>query len=79
MSGRPRNPRPAGLVGQLGAKIEALRKRKGLNVHELADLAGVSAGFILNTERGERDPSILRVQAIANALGTTGKKLIGEW
>ena len=55
---------------EIPTRIQMLRKRCGLSIRRLAELAGVSRGFISCIERGENSPSIAVLQRILNALGT---------
>lgn len=50
-------------------KLRDIRKEKGLTMNELADLSGVSIGYICHLERGSRtNPSIETMEKIATAL-----------
>lgn len=72
----------------IGANIKKFRKEKGLTQKELADLLGKSKSIIQkyeasdtrvsigNYERGDREPKIGIIQAIADALGVTVQELI---
>jgi transcriptional regulator with XRE-family HTH domain len=75
-AGRPRKEREPGIIGEIGAQVERLRKARGLHVDDLAKLSKASSGFILRLERGEGDPSFLKILAIAEALGVKGRKLL---
>ncbi len=74
--GRPRKPRPPGLSGQLGERIESLRKERELTADELSRNSGLGAGTILGLERGEQSPTLDTVLAIAHALGVSGAELM---
>jgi len=52
----------------LGKKIRAHRKKLGLSQEELAHCAGVHATYLSAIERGERNPALENLYAIANAL-----------
>ena len=52
--GRPRKQRPPGLCGQLGERIEILRKGMGLSADEFGSKAGVGIGTVIRIERGEQ-------------------------
>ena len=53
-------------------KIAKIRKEKGLTQEELADLVGVSVGYISHLENGtRRNPSILVMNNFAIALQKT--------
>ncbi len=58
-------------------KLAEIRKQKGLTQEELAQKLGVKDITISRYERGERQLTIEKAQAIANALGCTISELIG--
>lgn len=60
---------------QLGAKIQRVRKDRGLTQEELAAKTGVQISTISNIERGETDTSIYVVFKIAQALRIHIKEL----
>lgn len=53
----------------LGKRIRALRKEAKLTQEELAERAGLSANYVGEIERGERNPSALALFALARGLG----------
>ena len=55
---------------EVGQRVQALRKRCGLSIRQLAQLAHVTAGIISCIERGKPSPSIATLQKILSALGT---------
>jgi transcriptional regulator with XRE-family HTH domain len=76
--GRPRNPRPPGLAGQLGQQIEQSRKRLGMSAEELSDRAGVGLGTVIRAEAGGHFLTLDTALAIAHALGMSGAELLAE-
>lgn len=53
-------------------QIRRIRKQKEMTIQQLADLAGISAGYICHLEKGTRkNPSIEVMEKIANALDET--------
>jgi len=64
-TGVERNPD----LAALGANIRRLRRDAGLTQEELASRANLSANYVGETERGERNPSALVLFALAQALG----------
>ena len=58
-------------------KLAEIRKQKGLTQEELAQKLGVKDITISRYERGERQLTIEKAQAIANVLGCTISELIG--
>ena len=56
------------LLAALGAAIRARRKRAGLTISQLAELAGIDGGFLAYIETAKRTPSIATAAKIASAL-----------
>ena len=56
---------------KLGHRVQERRKQMGLNLRELAAQAGVTASFLSQLERGQSNPSIKSLQAIANTLNVS--------
>lgn len=53
-------------------KIRKYRERRGMKLQELADKAGISAGYLSHLERGERDnPSTEVMENISIALNAS--------
>jgi len=52
----------------MGRKINALRKGKGLTLQQLGDVAGLSASFLSQVERGLTSPTVMSLAHIARAL-----------
>jgi transcriptional regulator with XRE-family HTH domain len=53
----------------LGSRVRVLRQAKGWSQEELADQAGVDRSYMSGIERGVRNTSVLKLAAIAKALG----------
>jgi len=60
---------------QFGHRVRQLREAKGLSQEELAFRASVHRTYLGGIERGERNPSLKNIAAIADALGVTLSKL----
>jgi transcriptional regulator with XRE-family HTH domain len=60
---------------QLGERIRFFRKRNGISQEELAFQSGLDRTYLGGIERGERNPSLLNIEKIANALGIRIKDL----
>ncbi len=54
---------------QFGERIRELRTTRGLSQEELAFKCGVHRTYLGGIERGERNPSLKNISAIAKALG----------
>jgi len=60
---------------QLGKRVRNLRLAKGLSQEDLAFRADVHRTYLGGIERGERNPSLKNIAAIAKALDTTLQEL----
>jgi transcriptional regulator with XRE-family HTH domain len=56
---------------QFGNRVRKLRLKAGLSQEELAFRAGVHRTYLGGIERGERNPSLKNISALAQALGVT--------
>ncbi len=52
-----------------GQRIRALRVQRGLSQEELALRAGITPAYLGMVERGEKNPTLLTVEKVCNALG----------
>lgn len=59
-------------------KLTVLRKEKGMNMTEFANLLGTSKQVIARYERGENTPKITTVAHYAKVLGVSLQYLINE-
>src|SRR5687767_1558966 len=66
------------LVDLLGARVRALRTSRGFTLKELAELAHLSARFVVQIESGTANVSVRKLAAVASALGTTPSALLAE-
>lgn len=62
----------------LGDAIRAARNERGLSQEDLADLAGMSANYVGDTERGERNISIRALWQLADGLSTPLSELMRD-
>ena len=60
---------------KFGEKIRELRRAKGLSQEELAFRAGVHRNYLGGIERGERNPALENIAAIAKALAVDPSEL----
>ncbi len=56
--GDPEDPNKNANEKKLGARIKAMRERRGLTQEQLADLSGLAADTIRRAEHGEFSPSL---------------------
>lgn len=59
----------------LGFRIRELRLEMGISQEELAERAGVHRTYLGGVERGERNPSLKNITAVARALSDTLQEL----
>ncbi len=60
----------------LGEKVKYYREQRNLYQVELADIVGVSTGYIGSIEQGVRSPSLKLLKKIAKALKISPSKLL---
>lgn len=68
MGDKPDEATIASMLGEVGGRIRALRKERGLTTEGLAAKAGVSAGIVSQVERGMGNPSFATLVQIAHGL-----------
>jgi transcriptional regulator with XRE-family HTH domain len=62
----------------VGKNVRRLRQQKGLTQEELAFEAEIDLTYMGGIERGKRNPSLLVMARIADALGVPLPKLIAD-
>ena len=67
---------PPPLLRSLGEAVRALRAQRGMTRRALSARARVSERFLVQLEAGEGNISVLRLQDVADALGTTAAGLL---
>jgi len=65
-------------MNQLGIKIKALRKKRGLTQEQLGTIVGVDGSMINKIEKGKSSGSMQTLERIATALGKTLAQLLKE-
>lgn len=55
----------------LGRRLRQLRQSQKITLQQLAEVTGLTASFISQVERNQTMPSILAIQKISKALGTS--------
>lgn len=60
----------------LGQTVRRIRREADLTQEELAARAGISANYVGEIERGECNPSVLVMFALARGLGVRPSKLL---
>lgn len=66
------------LLAALGQRVRALRKLRGATIAELAARARLSPRFVQELEAGTGNISVLRLAAVAEALGVPLERLAAE-
>ena len=61
---------------RVGLNLQRLRRGKGLSQEELADRAKIHQTYLSGVERGKRNPSVLVLQRIAEALDADVEDLL---
>jgi transcriptional regulator with XRE-family HTH domain len=61
---------------EVGRRIRVLRKSRDLPIQRLADLAGISPGYLSDVERGSSAPSAEKLARIAAELGVSTDYLL---
>jgi transcriptional regulator with XRE-family HTH domain len=60
----------------VGDNVCRIRKEKGLTQEKLSELSGLSQQYISDLERGKRNPTIVTLYELAQALGVGHLKLV---
>jgi transcriptional regulator with XRE-family HTH domain len=66
------------ILRRLGLRIRALREMANISQEALGQIAGLHRTYIGAIERGERNPSVLSLKKIADALTVTVGDLFDE-
>ncbi len=61
---------------RLGARLRALRKKKGMTQVELADYLGLRRTYISELEHGKRNVSLVTLEIIARGFGISPSELL---
>jgi transcriptional regulator with XRE-family HTH domain len=61
---------------ELGGRVAALRHERGLTLHALAEVASVSVSMLSSVERGQKAPTIVVLDRIADGLGVPLTQLV---
>ncbi|MDP1876957.1 MAG: helix-turn-helix transcriptional regulator [Actinomycetota bacterium] len=67
-----------GVTEDVAARIRNARLRRGLSQASVAKLAGLSRTHYGQLERGQSSPTVVTLEAVANALGESLPELLGE-
>ena len=64
------------ILGTFGENVRRIRKQAGFSQEVLADRSGLHRTYIGGIERGERNPSLENIIALANGLGCSLEDLL---
>ena len=67
------------VLKRFGKTLRELRTERGLSQWALGDAAGLDHNYIGMIERGERNPAIVNVVKIAEALGVSPGELFRDF
>ncbi|WP_081925371.1 helix-turn-helix transcriptional regulator [Bosea sp. UNC402CLCol] len=62
----------------VGANFARLRKERGLTQEQIEERSGFSQWYISSLERGRRNPTVITLYELANALGVRVVDLLAE-
>ncbi|GAA3261376.1 helix-turn-helix domain-containing protein [Nonomuraea helvata] len=65
-------------MAELGQRIRSGRRARGLTVERLSALSGISRSMVSEVERGAKTPTVLVLDRLATALGTSIARLLDE-
>ncbi|GAA2211586.1 XRE family transcriptional regulator [Nonomuraea monospora] len=65
-------------MAELGQRIRGERQARGLSIERLAELSGISRSMVSEVERGTKTPTVLVLDRLATALGTSISRLLDE-
>lgn len=60
----------------VGSNVERLRRAQGMTQEQLAERSGFSQQYISGLENGRRNPTVVTLYEIAEALGSTPVELL---
>jgi transcriptional regulator with XRE-family HTH domain len=63
-------------LNAFGRNLRRLRNEKGLSQEALEFDSGLSKNVVGNLERGEANPTLTTIKALAKALGVSPKELV---
>jgi transcriptional regulator with XRE-family HTH domain len=60
----------------VGRNVKRIRQDRGLTQEELAERSGFSQQYISGLEQGRRNPTVVSIYELANALGVSHMELV---
>jgi len=62
----------------VGGNTARIRKEKGLTQEKLAELSGLSQQYLSDLENGKRNPTVVTLYELAQALGVSYLELLKQ-
>ena len=66
------------LLRKVGDRVRSIRAERGISQEDLAHRAGLDRSYMSGIERGVRNPTLLKLQAMARALKVPIRHLLPE-
>jgi transcriptional regulator with XRE-family HTH domain len=66
------------LLRKVGDRVRSVRTKAGFSQEELAHRAGLDRSYMSGIERGVRNVTLLKLQAVARALRVTTRELLPD-
>ena len=60
----------------VGRNVRRIRQEKGLTQEQFSDISGFTQQYISGLERGQRNPTIVTLYELAQALGVSHTELV---
>jgi transcriptional regulator with XRE-family HTH domain len=60
----------------VGRNVRRIRQEKGLTQEQLAEISGFSQQYLSGLEQGRRNPTVVSIYELANALGVSHMELV---
>jgi len=60
----------------VGGNVRRIRLKKGLTQENLSDISGLSQQYLSGLENGKRNPTVITVYEVAQALGVSHMDLM---
>ena len=73
---KKKRPVSSDIRARFGSRLKQLRTEKGLSQERLAELATMHWTYIGGIERGERNPTLINIEKLADALEVTLPELL---
>lgn len=65
-------------IQRFAASVRRVRYQLGISQEKLAERSGLHRTYIADIERGERNPTLLTIEKVANGLGVCTSDLLSD-